>query len=318
MTLSNEGVSTAIQVHAFQHTRTVPVPRGKLHNNKTRRTVTLYVSSHHTLHGNTLRHTATHGNTPRLTATHCDTLQHTAIHYDTRQHTATHCNTLQHTATHCNTLQHTIWHHTIRSMASHQYMAGTYLLKSTQCIASFCDVAKWILLLLASAVAYTVQCIAVPSSVLRCVAVCCCVWQCVLMLPSVVAYVVSFWDTRCARTKTHTHAHTHAHARARARTHTHTHTRTHFLSLYLSDTTYSLPAACLSPRHAHLRAACLNVQTLASSSFPGAWTAYLALSWEGHGCGVRTKTSPLECSPVGFQAPSLSRDTTSGRPPSCR
>ena len=142
MTLSNEGVSTAIQVHAFQHTRTVPVPRGKLHNNKTRRTVTLYVSSHHTLHGNTLRHTATHCNTPRLTATHCDTLQHTAIHYDTRQHTATHCNTLQHTATHCNTLQHTIWHHTIRSMASHQYMAGTYLLKSTQCIASFCDVAK--------------------------------------------------------------------------------------------------------------------------------------------------------------------------------
>ena len=227
MTLSNEGISTGIQVHALPHTRFLksrcPCLEGSC-------TTTKHEKLSRYMCHQTIRSMATSCDTLRHMATHHDSRQHTATHCNTRQHTATHGNTLRHTATHCNTLQRAIWHHTIRSIASHQYMVGTYLLKSTQCIASFCDVAKWILLLLASAVAYAVQCIAVPSSVLWCVAVCCCVWQCVLMLPSVVAYVVSFWDTRCARTKTHTHAHTHAHARARAHTHTHTHTHTHISS----------------------------------------------------------------------------------------
>jgi len=81
---------------------------------------------------NTLQHTATHCNILQHTATHCQILLLTATHCNTLQHTAlpdlfgcghrsycaskrdwsatrppTQCNILQHTATYCNTLQHT-------------------------------------------------------------------------------------------------------------------------------------------------------------------------------------------------------------------
>jgi len=51
----------------------------------------------HTLHCNTLQHTATH----------CNTLQTLSESLEQiLARSRTHCNTLQHTATHCNTLQH--------------------------------------------------------------------------------------------------------------------------------------------------------------------------------------------------------------------
>jgi len=46
----------------------------------------------------------------------CD-MPHT-LHCNTLQHTATHCNTLQHTATHCTTLHHTATHSVTGNTAS--------------------------------------------------------------------------------------------------------------------------------------------------------------------------------------------------------
>jgi len=70
-------------------------------------------------------------------------------HTNTPQHTATHCNTLQHTATHCNTLQHT---------ATHCNTLTTHLPK----IAHISGRAR-----------------SHPLNMLKCVAVCCSVLQCV-------------------------------------------------------------------------------------------------------------------------------------------
>jgi len=168
---------------------------------------------HAATHGNTRQHMAAHGNTLQHIATLCrwklcitqghiekNTLQHTATHCNTLQHTATHCNTLQHTATHCNTLQHTATHcNTLHQTATHCKQSNTLQHTATHCNTLhffFGHVSEYFFLIdplsvsrikIATHIEVSMNgkkksvtwqkqymyCVAIRSSVLQCIAVCC-------------------------------------------------------------------------------------------------------------------------------------------------